>query len=168
MTDSDHPPHGPVRDDLEDLDPGLARERTRLAWRRTAIAVTAVAIAVLKIDPVAGAPLVVTAGALWAVGPQLERTGPMSRATRPRRRAVRLIALVTLVTALVALGVALSAGGTTRQFHRTVGPAGTPSPTTAQCSAAQCLCPDTTMIALLTSSSPRGPEIESRGSPDSE
>ncbi|BFV61171.1 hypothetical protein KCMC57_up62750 [Kitasatospora sp. CMC57] len=124
MTGPDHPPPGPVRDDVEDLDPGLARERTRLAWRRTAIAVTAVAIAVLKFDPVAGAPLVVTAGALWVMGPQLDQTGPMGRATRPRRRAVRAIALITLVTALVALGVALSAGGTTRQFHRTAGPAG--------------------------------------------
>jgi uncharacterized membrane protein YidH (DUF202 family) len=54
--------------DPEDLDPGLARERTRLAWARTAIAFAAVGAVVVRKDVIDG--LVVLAGAplVWAIG----------------------------------------------------------------------------------------------------
>ncbi|MFE4418838.1 DUF202 domain-containing protein [Streptomyces sp. NPDC056817] len=48
MSGSERSPRPTVAEDLEDLDPGLARERTWLAWRRTAISLTAVSAAVLK------------------------------------------------------------------------------------------------------------------------
>jgi uncharacterized membrane protein YidH (DUF202 family) len=38
----------------QDLDPGLARERTRLAWARTAIAFAAVGAAMLRRELAAG------------------------------------------------------------------------------------------------------------------
>jgi uncharacterized membrane protein YidH (DUF202 family) len=37
--------------DLEDLQPGLARERTELAWTRTAVSFAAVGVAILKTNP---------------------------------------------------------------------------------------------------------------------
>ena len=39
-------------DDPEDLDPGLARERTMLAWVRTGIAFAAVGAVMLRKQPV--------------------------------------------------------------------------------------------------------------------
>ena len=41
-------------EDPEDLSPGTAAERTRLAWERTAIAFGAVGLAMLRREPVAG------------------------------------------------------------------------------------------------------------------
>ena len=55
-------------DDPEDADPGLARQRTRLAWIRTTIAFAALGGAVLKTNIPAGiavlamTPLVIIAG----------------------------------------------------------------------------------------------------------
>ena len=40
--------------DVEDIDPGLARERTELAWHRTAISVAALGAAILRIGLAAG------------------------------------------------------------------------------------------------------------------
>src|SRR6266536_4976476 len=50
-------------EDMEDLDPGLAGERTELAWTRTAISFAALGGAILKITPAVGV-LVLTASAL--------------------------------------------------------------------------------------------------------
>ena len=52
----------------EDFDPGLARERTRLAWTRTAIAFAAVGAALLKSHLVAGLTVLGLAGSSGACG----------------------------------------------------------------------------------------------------
>ncbi|MFF4829552.1 DUF202 domain-containing protein [Streptomyces sp. NPDC001312] len=87
MSGSERSPRPTVAEDLEDLDPGLARERTWLAWRRTAISLTAVSAAVLKISPIDGALLLVMALAVWATGRGHVATG--SRLERYKRTASR-------------------------------------------------------------------------------
>ena len=56
------------RDGPEDLDPGLARERTSLAWTRTAISFAAVGGVVLKNDVVAGLVILATTPVIWRLG----------------------------------------------------------------------------------------------------
>jgi uncharacterized membrane protein YidH (DUF202 family) len=59
-------PAAPV-DDIENSDPGLARERTELAWTRTAIAYAALGAVILRSS--AGGLVVVAIGAaVWGLG----------------------------------------------------------------------------------------------------
>jgi uncharacterized membrane protein YidH (DUF202 family) len=57
-----------MTDDPEDRDPGLARERTSLAWIRTALSFGAVAGAVLKKDVAAGLILLCVVPVVWQLG----------------------------------------------------------------------------------------------------
>jgi uncharacterized membrane protein YidH (DUF202 family) len=91
---------GPGRDDLEDLDPGLARERTSLAWTRTAISFAAVGGVVLKNDVAAGLVIMTAAPVIWWLG----RPAPY----RPGR--LKLVTATIVAVALVALVVAVTSG----------------------------------------------------------
>jgi uncharacterized membrane protein YidH (DUF202 family) len=55
-------------DDIEDIDPGLARERTELAWHRTAISFAALGGAILKSRPAAGLPILIISALVWTLG----------------------------------------------------------------------------------------------------
>ena len=91
-------------DDIEDLDPGLARERTQLAWARTAIAFAAVGAAILRREPVAGVIVLAMTPLVWALGRFLGH-----RLARPELVSRRLL-LVTITVVMVsglALAVAL-------------------------------------------------------------
>ena len=93
-TDSstDHP------DDPEDADPGLARQRTRLAWVRTTIAFVALGGAVLKTNIPAGV-------AVLAMTPVVILTGHLSGHSGPgRARPGHLLVTAVAITA-VAVGV---------------------------------------------------------------
>jgi len=95
-----------VPGDIEEADPGLARERTHLAWTRTAIAFAAIGGAVLKTRPVAGVIVLALGAATWAVtrffpGPATDD------GSRPRQlllvtAGVTAVAVVCLVLALTA------------------------------------------------------------------
>ena len=89
----------PPADDIEDIDPGLAGERTHLAWTRTAIAYAALGAAILKNSPVAGVPILALSVVVWALGRL-----PRAPGTR-HARAWRLLLVTAIVTgiALVAL-----------------------------------------------------------------
>jgi uncharacterized membrane protein YidH (DUF202 family) len=78
-------------------DPGLARERTGLAWTRTALSFAAVGGVVLKREVVAGLILLGVAPAIYVVG--------RLAYTRPEKH--KLIAGAIVAVALVALMVAL-------------------------------------------------------------
>ena len=66
-------------DDVEDIDPGLARERTELAWHRTAISVAALGAAILKIRLAAGVTILIISAVVWELG-RLSRVPGAGRA----------------------------------------------------------------------------------------
>jgi uncharacterized membrane protein YidH (DUF202 family) len=82
--------------DPEDRDPGLARERTSLAWTRTAISFAAVGGAVLKTHLLPGLLIMATAPAIWNVG----------RLARRRGEHLKLVTAAIMAVALLALAAA--------------------------------------------------------------
>jgi uncharacterized membrane protein YidH (DUF202 family) len=108
--------------DWEDSGPGLARERTELAWNRTALAFAALGGAALKQTPVAG-------GVILAMSTLIFMLGRRSRGHqghdhhghghpgRHGRRALLLITIAVTAVSLAALVVALFAHGTPRAAH---------------------------------------------------
>jgi uncharacterized membrane protein YidH (DUF202 family) len=84
--------------DPEDRDPGLARERTALAWTRTAISFAAVGGVVLKKDVVPGLILLAVALVIWQLG----------RLPHHRPRQLRLVTATIVAVSLVALLVSFT------------------------------------------------------------
>jgi len=92
-------------DDAEDADQGLARERTTLAWTRSAIAFAAVGVAVLKLRPVVGVPVLALSVVVWSLG--------------HLRSARRAVAVTVAIVALAAIALLITfansgAGGLVR------------------------------------------------------
>jgi uncharacterized membrane protein YidH (DUF202 family) len=87
-------------DDPEDLDPGLARERTRLAWARTAIAFAAVGAAVLRKEPLDGLIVLAIVPLTWVMG---QVAGRQAGAGRQSRRLAIVTASVIVTAALAAI-----------------------------------------------------------------
>jgi len=96
-----------VPDDPEDLAPGTAAERTRLAWQRTAITFGAVGLAMLRGEPVAGLIVLALTPLIWALGRYVSATAP------PEARSRRLLLVAVAVTgvAVVATVAALLGHG---------------------------------------------------------
>ena len=90
----------PLPDDPEDADPGLARERTRLAWARTAIGFAAVGAAMLRKELVPGLIVLALTPVVWGVGRFA------SHAPRPGPRPGRLLVVTVTITAVAALAAA--------------------------------------------------------------
>ena len=90
-------------DDPEDADPGLARERTRLAWARTSIAFAAVGAAMLKREVIPGLIVLSTAPLVWVLGSFATRARP---GPRPGRLLVVTV-IVTMITVLAMVAVFL-------------------------------------------------------------
>jgi uncharacterized membrane protein YidH (DUF202 family) len=84
--------------DPEDRDPGLARERTALAWTRTGIAFAAVGGVVLKRDVIPGLILLAVALVVWQVG----------RLPHHRPGQLRLVTITIVAVSLVALLVSFT------------------------------------------------------------
>jgi uncharacterized membrane protein YidH (DUF202 family) len=89
-------------DDLEQRDAGLARERTSLAWTRTAISFAALGGAVMKVSLAPGLVIVLLAPVAWSIG----------RLPRPGAQRLWLIMASIVLVALVSLGVVLASRGT--------------------------------------------------------
>lgn len=92
-------------DDPEDLDPGLARQRTRMAWTRTAIAFAAAGAAILRNHLVAGLIVLALGVITWG----LRRLLPAVADDPSRPRRLLLVTVTVTAVGLVALAVALSA-----------------------------------------------------------
>ena len=96
-------------DDPEDLDAGLARERTLLAWNRTGLAFMALGGSVIKLVPVPGICILAMGALILLMGYAQYRVA--GEALRPRwldrSRMIRVIAWGTALVSLVAVAVAL-------------------------------------------------------------
>ena len=88
----------------EDFDPGTARERTELAWSRTAISFAAVGAAILKTSVAAGLVVLAISIPVWS----LRRLFPDAATTTARPRRLFLVAVTVTAVSLVALVVALA------------------------------------------------------------
>jgi uncharacterized membrane protein YidH (DUF202 family) len=101
------PNDGPGRG--TDHDPGLARERTQLAWSRTAISFAAVGVAILRTERAAGAIVIAMSAAVWGLGrlPAHERAEAERGHGLSQRRTIQLIAAATTLVSLVALTLAV-------------------------------------------------------------
>lgn len=94
-------------DDIEDADPGLARERTELAWTRTAISFAALGGVILKSHPYAGIPILAVSAVIWQLG-RLAR-GPGAGHARPRH--LLLITVAVTGVSLAALVISFLGSG---------------------------------------------------------
>jgi uncharacterized membrane protein YidH (DUF202 family) len=96
--------------DLEGLPPGLAKERTELAWSRTVFAFAAMGGVILKTSIAAGLTVITLGVLIWGVGRLLPAPG--TSAAAPGR--LRLVAVALTGVSLVALAVALFGHGAAR------------------------------------------------------
>ncbi len=92
-------------DRVEDRDPGRARERTGLAWTRTAMSVAAVGGAILKRDVAIGVAVLAMSPLVWALG-RLPGRGGLGL---PRQLLLMTVAIIAV--ALAALVVAFVGNG---------------------------------------------------------
>jgi uncharacterized membrane protein YidH (DUF202 family) len=96
---------GPPGDGPDERERGLARERTDMAWTRTAIAFAATGAAILKNHVIAG--IVVLALGLVTWGMRRLFPATVDDGSRPRR--LLLVTITVTLVGLIALGVALTA-----------------------------------------------------------
>ena len=94
-------------DDPEERDPGLARERTSLAWTRTAISFAALGGVVLKANVVTGLIILAIAPVVWRLGHVTrggaERTGLPALGQARLFLITASIVLITLLCLVVAI-----------------------------------------------------------------
>jgi uncharacterized membrane protein YidH (DUF202 family) len=97
-------------DDMEDIDPGLARERTELAWHRMAISFAALGGAILKLRPLAGLPILIISALVWGLG-RLPRA-PGAGYARGRRLLLITVTVTGMsVAALIVSFLGYGSGG---------------------------------------------------------
>jgi uncharacterized membrane protein YidH (DUF202 family) len=91
-------------DDIEVSDPGLARERTKLAWTRSSISFAAIGILILKTRPLVGVPVLILSAIIWSIG-LMRRTPGQAGVARKR---VLFVTICVTVVAAAALAIALA------------------------------------------------------------
>jgi hypothetical protein len=88
-------------EDMEDMDPGLARERTDLAWTRTTISFAALGSALLKTTPIAGILVLGMSALVWGLGRMSHVSGPQDSLSPHRHRMITLTVTLVSSAALV-------------------------------------------------------------------
>jgi uncharacterized membrane protein YidH (DUF202 family) len=99
----------PPAGDIDEFDPGLARERTELAWTRTAIGFAAVGAAILKFHPAIGLPVLLLSPVVWRLG----RLPGAAEAGGTHDRRLLLITVAITGISLVALVLSFLGQGNT-------------------------------------------------------
>jgi uncharacterized membrane protein YidH (DUF202 family) len=94
-------------DDPEERDPGLARERTSLAWTRTAISFAALGGVVLKANVVTGLVILAVAPVIWQVGRVSRGRSPAAGLPVVGAARLLLIAISIVAVSLLCLAVAM-------------------------------------------------------------
>ncbi|HEU5160812.1 MAG TPA: DUF202 domain-containing protein [Streptosporangiaceae bacterium] len=125
MAPPDDPPADEPPEDMEEMDPGLARERTELAWTRTSISFAALGAAALKEAPAPGALILAMSLLIFVLA---RRARPGRRAGGHDRRHPLLLLVTVAVTGISMIALALTlfaARGPLRPAHPT--PPGTSS-----------------------------------------
>lgn len=89
-------------EDMEDLDPGFARQRTELAWGRTALAFAGLGALTLKTVPAAGMLILAIAVVVRIIGRVARPYGPVRAHARGRllmavTAAIVLVSVIALV-----------------------------------------------------------------------
>lgn len=100
-------------EEMEDIDPGLARERTELAWTRTAISFAAVGGVILRTSPVAGGAVLALGALVWGIGRLMrryERDRTRRAGSGEQPRLLLLITLTVTAVSLIAVAVAMVGG----------------------------------------------------------
>lgn len=94
---------------MEEIDPGLARERTRLAWLRTALAFVAVGGVVLRTAPVVGGLILGMGAVIYLAG----RTAAHAWSPDPvgRRHVLMAITVAVVLVSMAALVTIFLASG---------------------------------------------------------
>jgi uncharacterized membrane protein YidH (DUF202 family) len=91
----------------EEIDPGLARERTSLSWTRTAISFAALGGVVLKANVITGLIILALAPLVWHIG-RLSRGGsPARRLPAVGGRRIRLITALIVSVSVLCLIIAV-------------------------------------------------------------
>jgi uncharacterized membrane protein YidH (DUF202 family) len=110
--DSDHTgdsrdvPPPPPRD-LPAPDPGLARERTSLAWTRTAIGFAALGGVVLKENVITGLIILAIAPVVWRLARVTEGHGPARDLPRVGATRLFLMSITIVAVALLCLFISI-------------------------------------------------------------
>lgn len=95
------------QDQDQDHDPGLAAERTRLAWSRTAISVAALGGVVLKLNVATGLAILVIAPLLWQIGRFAPSGSDATASPAARRIRIQAITASIVIVSILCLVVAL-------------------------------------------------------------
>ena len=99
----------PPGDDPEEAAPGLARERTSLAWTRTALSFAALGGALLKVNLVTGLIILAIAPVIWQLG-RVSR-GRYLGTELPALGATRLFFITVAIVAVALLCLAITIFG---------------------------------------------------------
>jgi uncharacterized membrane protein YidH (DUF202 family) len=103
----------PASDDQEQGIPGLARERTSLAWNRTAIAFAALGGVVLKANVVTGLIILAVAPVIWQLGRVTRGSAPEAgHRVPPVVGATRLFFIAVTIAAVALLCLIIAIFGT--------------------------------------------------------
>jgi uncharacterized membrane protein YidH (DUF202 family) len=96
---------GDVGDDPEERDPGLARERTTLAWTRTAISFAALGGTMLKVNVVSGLVILAIAPVIWQLGRVTRSDAPQADPSAPGLPVVGATRLFIIAVSIAAVAL---------------------------------------------------------------
>ena len=94
-------------DDPEERDPGLASERTSLAWTRTALSFAALGGVVLKVNVITGLVILAVAPVIWQVGRVTRGRSPGAGLPVVGAARLFLITISIVAVSLLCLAVAI-------------------------------------------------------------